>query len=117
MMAHLGADDVAVAVQLGGVLAEVPDVAAAVLGVVVAGPLGQDVVQVQPVLDHPGPHPGDHPGPRGGGDQVQRLLAVLGAGVDQRPAWPEGEELVGDVGAEARRVDVGMVLAARAEPR
>src|SRR5215217_954338 len=43
----LGADDLAVTVEFGGVLAEVPDVAATVLGVVVAGPLGQDVVQIE----------------------------------------------------------------------
>src|SRR5262245_8353218 len=112
----LGADDVAVAVQLGGVLAEVPDVAAAVLGVVVAGPLFQDVVQIQPVGDHPRGHPVDRPGPCGGGDQVERLLAVLGAGVDQGLAWGERKQLVGDVGGEACRVDVGMVAAAGAEP-
>src|SRR5512133_798524 len=112
----LGVDDPAVAVEGGGVLAAVPDVAAAVLGVVVAGPLLQDVVQVQPVLDHPGPHAVDQPGPVGGHDQVEGLLAVLGAGVDQGPARLEREPAVVDPGAEVRRADVGMVAAAGAEP-
>src|SRR4030095_11911003 len=78
----LGVDHLAVAVQGGGVLAEVPDVAAAVLGVVGAGSLLQHVAQVAAVLDHPGPDPVDHPGPVGGHEQVEGLLAVLGAGVD-----------------------------------
>jgi len=115
--AALGADDPAATVQLGGVLAEVPDVATTVLGVVVAGPLGQDVVQIEPVLDHAGSDPIDQLGPPGSDKQVQRLLAVLCAGVDQCLPWREGKESVGDVRAEHRRFYVGMVVAARAEPR
>src|SRR4030095_7244511 len=77
----LGLDDVAVAVEDGGVLAEVPDVAATVLGVVVAGPLLEDVVQVQPVLDDPGPDPADHLGPVRGGEKGKGPPPDTGAGV------------------------------------
>lgn len=49
----LGGEHVAVGIEFGGVLAEVPDVSGGVLGVVVAGGLVKGAVGVETVLDDP----------------------------------------------------------------
>src|SRR3954451_2474448 len=86
----VSAGHVALGIQYRGVLTEVPDVAAAVLGVVVARPLLELPVQEQLVLHDPRPDPVDDPGGRRRAEQIHRLLPVLGSPIDQRPTGRKG---------------------------
>src|SRR5262245_66404140 len=87
----LGADDAPVRVQLRRRLAEVPDIAAAVLRVPVGRALGEPALEVETVLDDDAGRAVDRLRPVRDGDDVARGLAVLHAAVDVDGAGPQRE--------------------------
>src|SRR6187397_1306199 len=91
------------AVELGRVLAEVPDGAARVLGVPVGRPLGEPARRVQAVADPGAADTLDDPCPAGDADDVTARLAVLDASVHERRPGPEREPRVVDRPDEAAR--------------
>jgi hypothetical protein len=68
---------VSLLVELGGVLAEVPDVAVCILGVVIERPLLEVTGQVEAVGDYDARCAGGRDRPPGDADDVARRLAVL----------------------------------------
>jgi hypothetical protein len=93
---------VAVRVELGGVLAEVPDVAFLVLAVPVGGALAGATAQVEPVVRDDAGDAVDRLGLVR--ENVARGLAVRDAGVDVAGARQEREPLVVD---RALKLDAG----------
>jgi hypothetical protein len=87
------ADDLAVAVELGRVLPEVPDVSAAVLGVVVGRALAEETFGEEAIFDDAGPDTVDKLGPTGRGEDVDCRDQVRLTGLDedfagrQREPW------------------------------
>src|SRR6185436_16263789 len=80
--AALGGLDAAVAPELGGRLAEVPDVAVPVLGVPVLGSLLEPPAQEEPVADHGAANAFDRLRLRGDPEDVAGGLTVLDSPVD-----------------------------------
>src|SRR5207302_2134516 len=97
-----GALDVPVRVELGRVLAEVPDVAVRVLCVPVGGALLEPAKEVEPVADSDAGNALDLPRLVRDDDEVAGPLAVLHPCVDPVGAGEEREPLVVDPCREAR---------------
>src|SRR4051812_704506 len=89
-------------VELGGVLSEVPDVAAGVLAEPLRRPFLEPPAQVEPILDDDARDAVDLPRPVGRGEDFARGLAVLHPAVDVGRAGPERVPRVVDAGAEIR---------------
>src|SRR5207342_2980316 len=89
----LDAHDLAVA-ELLGVLAEVPDGAATVLGVEVPGVLDQFAADVRAVPDDADPDAVDQRRPARHVHHLAAAVAAVGAPVDHPGAWWEGQERV-----------------------
>src|SRR5581483_6315189 len=89
-----GACDVAAGIELGGLLAEVPDVAIRVLAVPVGCLLAQSTAEIEPIVDDDARHAVDRLRLVGDGEDVARGLAVLDAGVDVAGARLERIPLV-----------------------
>src|SRR5437899_2395271 len=90
------AHDLAGAVERRGVLAEVPDVALAVLGVEVGGALRQAALLEQAVADDGRSYARDALCPRRHGHHVDGRAPVLDAAIRQPGAWDEREPRVID---------------------
>src|SRR6478736_6664303 len=99
----LGTRDVSLCVELGGVLAEVPDVAARILAVPVDRALRQVVAEVEAIMDGDAGHALDLPRLPRDLDDVARRLAVLDPCVEVASAGEKREPGVVDAGGEARR--------------
>src|SRR3954469_4938321 len=99
----LGAGDVAMCVELGGVLAEVPDVAVGILAVPVGGALFEPTLHVEAVVDRDTGDAFDHPGLVGDRDEVSGPLPVLHARIHPAGALQKGEPRVVHARAETRR--------------
>src|SRR4051794_22346899 len=97
-----GASDPAVLVELGGVLAEVPDVAARVLAIPVRSPLLEPAAQVQPVVDDHAAHPIDRLAAVCDHDDIAGRDAILDPGVHVARTGLEREPHVVNVGTKAR---------------
>src|SRR5215467_9263702 len=98
----LGARDVAVSIELGSVLAEVPDVAVRVLAVPVGRALLEPAPHVEAIAHRDAGHTFDAPDPVGGYDDVASGVTVLDSGVDPAGARQKREPRVVDPRAEAR---------------
>src|SRR5207253_7441752 len=96
----VGVRHVSALVELGGVLAEVPDVALHVLAEPLGSAFAEVAAQVQPVLDDDARDAVDLPRSMGDEEDVASRLAVLDAAVDVGGAGLERVPGVVDPGAE-----------------
>src|SRR3954454_13746327 len=92
-----------VAIELGRLLAEVPDVATAILAVPIGRTFLQPAAKVEPIMDDHAGGAGDRLDLVRDGHDVARTLAVFDTRVDVAGAGLEREPGVGHLGAEARR--------------
>ena len=99
-----GVRHVSALVELGGVLAEVPDVALLVLAVPLGRALAEMAAQIEPVLDDDARDAVDLLRPMGDDDDVAGGMTVLAPSVHVRRAGVEREPGVVDPGAEVGRL-------------
>src|SRR5215212_81855 len=100
----LARDHVAVAVELLGVLAEVPDVAVVILRVPVVGDLPRLAVSQHHVMDHGGPHAQDPLGPVHDAHPVGEPAVPVDAAIAPLAARNEREPRIVHLGDEVARL-------------
>ena len=93
----LGGRDTPLAVELGGRLADVPDVALRVLCIPVGRALGEAPLYVEQVPNDGGTHARDQLRPARNREHLPRRLSVLGAAVDVDRSGLEREPRIGDL--------------------
>src|SRR5205823_9981680 len=118
----LGARDAPVWVELGRVLAEVPDVAVRILAVPVGCALPQPAAEVEPIAHDRAGHAGDGADVVRDRDDVARAQAVLLADIEVPDTRLQREPRVRDPGAEGgrgwdRAAGAGVAASRRGEGR